>query len=461
MEQRENDRAEAVLAEVWRGLGGPPELLDDVALTGYEPVLPSSFRVGTAAQVSIAAAALGAIAFDHLRSGRRQHLAVDMLHAAVECRSEHQLRVAGQAPGELWDELAGAYSCAHGIVRLHTNFPHHKRGIVDLLGGASTRPAVAAALSAWDAGAFEQLATARGLCVAVLRRFTEWDAHPQAAEIGLAPLIALTRIGDAPPRAWKPAERPLEGVRVLDLTRVIAGPVAGRTLAAHGADVLRLKGAHVPTFDALDRDTGRGKRSAIIDLDDAAGRSRLDTLAGQAHVFLQSYRPGVLARHGFGTDDLAERHPGLVVAELSAYGRSGPWGGKRGFDSLVQTTTGFNAAEADAAGEPPPRPLPAQILDHASGHLLAAGITTAVRRQAEMGGFWHVEVSLARTAAWLRGLGRLGDGFAADTPTGSAVEPLIETRDGIAAVRHAAQLDQTPPRWDRGPTPYGHDSADW
>lgn len=450
------------LEALWHELDGDLGLLDDVTLHGLEPVLPSSFRVGTAAQVSIAAAALAAMAFDRLRGGPRQRLAVAMRHAAIECRSERHVEVNGAPPGELWDDLAGAYPCGDGrTVRLHTNFPHHRAGIVALLAGASTREAIAAALMHRRAEAFETEATDRGLCVAMMRTFAEWDAHPQSAAVAAAPLVRIERVGSAPARGWNVATRPLDGVRVLDLTRIIAGPVAGRTLAAHGADVLRLKGPRQPTIDALDVDTGRGKRSGVVELADPEGRTALDRLLAAGHVFLQSYRPGALERLGYGVDALARRHPGIVIGALSAYGRSGPWADKRGFDSLVQTASGFNVAEAGALGAPPPRPLPLQILDHASGHLLAAGIARALERQASEGGTWHVEVSLARTAAWLRSLGRIEDGFRASEPGSEEVAALSETTGPVRATRHAATLSVTPARFDRAPAAYGTHPPCW
>ncbi|MBO1075091.1 CoA transferase [Roseomonas marmotae] len=455
--------AEATAA-LWHRAGLPREALGWLDLAGAEPALPSSFRVGTAAQASIAAMALAAAALHRQRGGPAQRVAVEMRHAAAEFRSERLLRIDGHEAPELWDAIAGLYPTADGWVRLHTNFPHHRDGVLRLLGVGNDRAEVARALLGRQALAFEDAAAAAGLCVAALRSFAEWDAHPQGRAIPDWPL-RIERIGDAPPQPLPAGTRPLEGIRVLEMTRIIAGPVAGRALAAHGADVLLVTGPHLPAVAPLVIDTGRGKRSAQLDLRVPADLARLEDLLRQADVFLQSYRPGALAARGLGAQRLAALRPGIVCASLSAYGTEGPWRDRRGFDSLVQTASGFNAAEAEAAGERKPRPLPAQALDHASGYLLAFGILAALHRRAVEGGSWQVSVSLAGTGRWLRGLGRLEGGFAAPDPTRAELADLLEESDSgfgrLSAVRHAARMEATPAFFARPSVPLGTDAPEW
>ncbi len=453
----------SVLSDLWSGLGLPADTLGYADLTGSDPALPSSFAVGTAATASIAASGLAAALLWQQRTGRMQRLAVDMRHACAEFWSEQFIAIEGREEVPLWDPIAGLYPCADGVVRLHTNFAHHRDVVLRLLGCANTRDAVTAALTSWRAVAFETAAAEAGGAVTALRSFAEWDAHPQGQAVPALPLINITRIGDAPPQPWPAGDRPLSGIRVAELTRVIAGPVCGRTLAAHGADVMNITGPGLPSV-RID-DLGRGKLAAQVDLREATGREALASLVRGADVFVQGYRPGALAGHGFTPARLAALRPGIVSAALSAFGAVGPWAGRRGFDSLVQTASGFNVAEAEAAGQSAPRALPVQALDHATGYLLALGVMTALHRRATEGGSWHVEVSLARTGLWLRGLGRIEHGF--DTPNQSkeSVADLIEiTPSGFGtmhAIRHAAQLSETPAHWSRPSVPLGTHAPVW
>ncbi len=454
------------LSGLWTEARLPADTLDDAFLTGRDPALPSSFAVGTAAQVSIAASALAAATLWRQRGGRRQRVSVDMRHAAMEFLSEHWVSVVGQPPEETWDRIAGAYQCGDGrYVRLHTNFPHHRDGMLALLGCAYDRDAVAAALKGWKAFDLEDAAAEAGLCASAMRSFAEWDAHPHGQAVPTQPVVRITRIGDAPARPLPPSDRPLGGVRVLDLTRVIAGPVCGRTLAAHGADVLAIASPNLPNFPRLIADTGRGKLSADLELRDEAGRTALRELLRDADIFVQGYRPGALASHGFSPQDTARIRPGIVHVSLSAYGHVGPWFGRRGFDSLVQTASGFNHAEAEAAGQGAPKVLPAQALDHGSGYLLAFGALTALHRRATEGGSWLVQVSLARTGRWIRDLGRVPGGLGVKMPTLVDIEDLIEeTESGfgrLRAMRHAALLSRTPTRWARPAVPLGTDPPVW
>ncbi len=456
-----------VLNQLWLAAGGERDALQDVVLAGREPVLPSSFRVGTIAQTSIAAAALAAAAIWRQRTGERQTVSVDMRHAAVEFRSERYLRIAGKPPGPTWDKIAGVYRTGDGRkVRLHTNFPHHRQGILKLLNCPYDRDAVAAALLGWQAEPFETAAAEAGLVATMLRTPAEWAQHGQGQAVAGLPLLEITRIGEAPPRALarEPA-RPLSGVRVLDLTRVIAGPVCGRALAAHGAEVMRITAPHLPGLAELDIDTGRGKLSAALDLRAAEERERLVGLLRQAHIFVQGYRPGSLAKLGFSPEACAELRPGIIAVTLSAYGHQGPWAARRGFDSLVQNASGLNVAEAEAANVPAPKELPAQALDHASGYLMAFGAMMALARKAREGGSWHVRVSLAQTGHWLSQLDRLDNGFACPDIKFEAIADLLDAADTpfgrLTYVRHAAALSKTPARWTRPPVPLGSHAPVW
>jgi crotonobetainyl-CoA:carnitine CoA-transferase CaiB-like acyl-CoA transferase len=461
--------AERELAKLWLASRSEADALGKVRLSGADPALPSTFAVGTIAQAAIAAAGLAAAELHHARGGQRQFVAVDIRHAAAEFRSERYVRYEAATPA-LWDPIAGLYPTRDGRwVRIHTNFAHHRDGVLALLGCENTRAAVQAVLLGWDAETFESEAAAHHLVATMTRTQAEWAAHEQGQAVTALPLLEIDKIGDAPPRARRLGERPLSGIRALDLTRIIAGPVAARTLAAHGAEVLNITSPNLPAIPLLVVDTGRGKRTAHVDLDSAGGVATLKNLARGADVFLQGYRPGGLAMRGFSETDLIALSPGVVVASLSAYGHAGPWSARRGFDSLTQNANGLNWEEALAAapGEPVQRPkeLPAQALDHAAGYLLAFGAMTALRRQMTEGGSWRVRTSLAQVGHWLQSLPRVPGGPAAPDPSRESIVDLLEaTPSGfgvLTAVQHAAHLSATPARWDLPAMPLESHAAVW
>src|SRR5690349_2057210 len=454
-----------ILSDIWTSIGGEASALDALTLTGDEPQLPSSFRVAVAAQVSVAATGLAAAGIWKLRSGQAQDVAVDMRHAVVECRSERYLRVDGKPPPPAWDAIAGVYKTRDGFVRLHTNFPHHRDAVCKVLNCTPERDAVQAALMQWDGEAFETAAYAGGCVVAFMRSHDQWSATPHAKALAGLPLISITKIGEAAPKPWPKGDRPLAGIRVLDLSRVIAGPVAGRTLAAHGADVLLISGPELPAIPWLTIDTGRGKLTSFVELKNEQGRAALRDLLAEADIFSQGYRPRAIAGLGFSPEDAARINPGIIYVTLSAYGHAGPWAERRGFDSLVQTATGFNHAEGQAAGIDGPKELPAQMLDHATGYFMAFGAMMAKARQAREGGSWHVRVSLAQTGRWLWNLGRVARGLKTPDLTAEAVEPFMEDLPSafgpLHSVKHSAILSKTPAYWERPAVKLGTHPPEW
>ena len=455
-----------ILADLWTLAGGDLSALDAVTLTGEEPQLPSSFRVAAAAQASIAATGLAAAQIWKLRSGQSQDVAVDMCHAIVECRSERYLRVNGKGPPPAWDAIAGIYKTRdQRFVRLHTNFRHHRDAVCKVLNCKPERDDVQAALMQWDGEAFETAAYAGGCVVALMRPHDEWSALPHAKALAALPPISIEKIGEAEPKSWPAGDRPLAGLRVLDLSRVIAGPVAGRTLAVHGADVLLISGPDLPAIPWLTIDTGRGKITSFVELKSEQGRGVLRDLLASADIFSQGYRPRALANLGFSPEEAARISPGIVYMSLSAYGHAGPWAERRGFDSLVQTATGFNHAEGQAAGVDGPKELPAQMLDHATGYLMAFGAMMARARQSREGGSWHVRASLAQTGRWLRNLGRVADGFKTEDLKGDAVRAFVEEMPSgfgpLQSVGHAAALSKTPAFWARPAMPLGSHPPRW
>ncbi|MEV4375908.1 CoA transferase [Streptosporangium sp. NPDC049644] len=449
------ERIRELAAEV--GVELPP-----VRVTGDDPVLPSVFRVGGAAAVAVGAATAAAAAL----GGGGREVAVDVREAAAAFRDERHFRIDGVA-GELWAPLSGDYRAADGWVRLHCNFDHHRDAALAALGlpPDAGRDAVARACAGRAAVEVEESVTAAGGCAAAMRSRAEWREHPQARGVTAAPLVGLTRLGEtrlgdpggvrAPRRGGR---RPLDGVRVLDLTRVIAGPVATRTLAAHGAQVLRVGAGHLPEVPGLVIGTAFGKRSCHLDLRTAAGSAALRDLVAGADVFVQSYRPGALRSLGFGPGELAAIRPGIVCVDVSAYGGHGPWALRRGFDSLVQMACGIAHEGGDGSR---PHPLPAQVLDHATGYLAAFGAMAALLRRSAEGGSWRVELSLAGTARWLDGLGRV-DGAATPEPD---VADLIEETDSVFGrltyLRPPGTVGGISPYWASPPPENGEHPPAW
>jgi len=465
---------ELALDHIWTLAHCERAALRSVHFTGSEPALPSVFRVGALACATIAATGLAAAEYHRLRTGRGQPVSVDMRRALASFRSERYLRIDGGPPPALRDPVTGFYETRDGRwIQLHTNFAHHLAGVLKVLGCENDRAAVASAIRGWDGAALDQTLADAGLCAALIRTPQEWAALDQAKAIASLPLFEIERIGDAPPelatRHASPSvnagSRPLSGVRVLDLSRIIAGPVGGRALAQHGAEVLMINGPHLPNIAPLVIDNGRGKRSAVLDLRDAAGRETLRGLTRDADVFLQAYRPGALAARGFGPDDAARLRPGIVYVSVCAYGYEGPWASRRGFDSLVQSASGIAATEQRAAASAEPRHLPCQALDHATGYLAAFGAMAALARRATEGGSWHVKVSLAQTGRWLQSFGEIPDGWQAPELTLDDLRDCVETVQSgfgrVQAVQPAEQLDETPAFLALPPAPIGTHEAKW
>src|SRR5262245_9547088 len=334
--------AAAALAELWALAGADAAALDRVALTGADPVLPTDFKIGTAATAVIAAGGLAASELWRLRTGRAQQVSVDLRAAVAAFRSERYLQVDGQPPPDVRGEIFGFYPARDGrFIQIHGAMPHHRRAILGFLGAEETRDSVAAAVGKWAGQDLEDALAALNLPVGLVRTRADWQAHPQGVAVAALPRLEIIRIGDAPVESIEENGRPLGHVRVLDLTRVIAGPVCGRTLAAYGADVMLVTGPHLDNAPALLMDTGFGKLSASLDLRRHDDAEQLRRLIRGSDVFCQSYRPGALARQGFAPEDVARLRPGIVYVTLCAYSHAGPWHERRGFETLIQTVSGM------------------------------------------------------------------------------------------------------------------------
>jgi crotonobetainyl-CoA:carnitine CoA-transferase CaiB-like acyl-CoA transferase len=451
-----------------------------LSFDGPDVVLPSSFAVTDAAVATTAAFTTAVAELASKLDGGQEaaNVTVDSVATSVAFQSErHLVAPAGHDGGELLDPLLGHYRASDGYVQFHTNFSHHRAALLSATGTGPepTRDDVAAVVATAGRFHWETAVAEAGGIAAAVRHLAEWEEHPHARHVGERPPILVSDLGSGTGERAKDLgraspDRPLAGLRVLDLTRVIAGPVCTRSLAAYGADVLRIGGPALPVVDALLADTTLGKRFANLDLDTTAGVSAALDLAAGADVVVTGFRPGALAGKGLTTEAMLERNPELILADLSAFGPDGPWGGRRGFDSITQSATGIVDEESTAlrsSGLLPDdavRPLPCQLLDHGTGFLLALGVVSALLRRLDGAGGQRVEASLLTTRNWLVSLGRTdpteGEGLSA-----ANVEAWSQRRrTANGDMSHAAfpgVIDGVPARWDVGPTAPGADAAVW
>ena len=437
------------------GLQGEAEFL------GGDPVLPIRYRVGTAGAAALGALGLGAAKL----LNEPQRVSVNVRAAAVSLRSALYLRINGEPPPAVWDPMSGFYPVGDGWVSIHCNFPNHRDAAMQVLGTEPDRAKAEEASRTWTGEALEDAIHAVGGCAGYVRSEEQWLQHPQAQAVASQPLLEIVQIGDAPPYTPPARARPLLGVRVLDLTRVLAGPTCAKSLAAFGADVLKLSAAHLPDSGVVELDTGIGKRSARIDLRTQPQVERLRKLVARADVFSQSYRPGALARRGFSPEDLAALRPGIVCASLSAWGESGPWRARRGFDSIVQAVSGIAQANGDAAK---PKLLPVSAIDYVSGYLMAFGVCVALARRRRQGGSWLVRVALARVGKFIVDQGVVPEsawrGLPDELPE-EELEPLLaQMRSPAGRIRYlqpAVELSETPAFWCRPPVKLGYHPPVW
>jgi hypothetical protein len=450
----------ALAAQAWGALDGDPAALSALEFT-VEGALPSAFPVSDFAASAVGVAALAVAELTAPVLGPLARVRVDRRLASAWFL--WSLRHAAWTMPAAWDPIAGDYRTADGWIRLHTNAPRHRAAALNVLGVAMDRGAVAAAVATWSGLALETAIVEAGGCAAEMRSARAWSEHPQGRAVADEPLAAITRRAAPTFGDWRPgAQRPLEGLKVLDLTRVLAGPVATRFLAGYGADVLRI--------DPLDWDEPSivpevtlGKRCARLDLAATADRAVFERLLSQADVLVHGYRPDALERLGFGEAARRALAPDLIEITLDAYGWSGPWAGRRGFDSLVQMSAGLAEAGMRWKATDAPTPLPVQALDHATGYLMAAAAVRAVTARARGDGASVSRFSLARTAKTLieAAGGAEAAPFSAETPDDLA--PAVERTEWGEARRlmPPVRIEGADMLWNRAACALGSGSPEW
>jgi crotonobetainyl-CoA:carnitine CoA-transferase CaiB-like acyl-CoA transferase len=450
----------------------PDERVREVEITGgADPVLPTPFRIGAAGAAALAATGLASADLWELRGGRRQEVSVDLRQAVASLRSGHYLQVNGAAVSTDRNPVMGVYPAKNGRWSyIHANFPNHRAAAMSVLGVPEEREAVRQAVAKWEALELEEAILAAKGAGGMVRSMAEWAKHPQAAAIASLPLMEILKIADSPPEPLPEAERPLSGIRVLDLTRVLAGPTSARTLAEHGADVMKITAPHLPNIGYQEYDTGHGKLQAHLDLRQPQDVETLRGLVREADVFTQGYRPGTLGNRGLSPEALSQLRPGLVYVSMCAFSHVGPWASRRGFDTVVQTVSGITTRQAELfpGANPGPQFYPVSAIDYLTGYLMAFGAMVALARRAREGGSWLVRISLAQTGRWLVDRGEVPQAALKDVDKelypAEIARWSIESDTPVGRLRHlgpTVRMSETAPYWARPSAPLGHHQPVW
>ncbi len=452
-----------------RGQDLPPA--GEVEITGDDPVFASPFRLGETCAAVLAGVGVAVSDLWELKTGRRQRVGIDVRHAAAALRSTTYLQRPGpdgvfaavrNEPHEAMIRMTQPWPTRDGRWFLpHFGLPNLRARVRGVLGCDDTPEAVARAVSSWDALDLEAAIDEARACGGMVRSNAEWLAHPHGQVLQAKPIVEIIKIADSDPEPLPDGARPLDGIRALDLTRILAGPVAARTLAENGAEVLMVTAEGLPQIAEHVMDTSHGKRSCFLDLKTAEGADRLRALARDADVFSQGYRPGMLAGLGFGPEELAELRPGIVYLSISCFGADGPLSHRAGWEQVAQTVTGI----CHDSGLDRPALAPAAACDYTTGYLGAYGVLLALARCAREGGSYHVRVSLCRSGMFIQRHGRIALDETLDDLDDAELDALrIESRPASGPLRHLGpvlQLSETPPHWTR-PTPVlGGDGAEW
>ncbi|PUA44161.1 acyl-CoA transferase [Pseudomonas protegens] len=447
-----------LLATLQAALGLAPA---SVRQTG-QGALPSAFAVTDLACASIAVAGQALAELLYSQTGHRPQVSVDRRLASFWFAGS--IRPQGWSLPSPWDPIAGDYPSRDGWIRLHTNAPHHRAAAERVLGAVSGRDAMAARVASWDALELEQAIVDQGGCAAQMRSWAQWQAHPQGQAVNAEPLVHWLPHRGSRPNTWSGSSaRPLAGLKVLDLTRVLAGPVASRLLAGLGAEVLRIDppGWNEP---ALEPEVTLGKRCARLDLHDLEQRAVFEGLLAEADLLLHGYRADALDHLGYDAETRQRIAPGLIEVSLNAYGWSGPWRDRRGFDSLVQMSAGIAAAGMDWKAAEQPLPLPVQALDHATGYLMAASALRALNLSLSGGQGTSARLSLARTAKLLvehcRSTGNQTP-LRAETPEDQGLLQEQTPWGPARRLQVPLHISATPVQWDCPATVLGAHRPKW
>ena len=438
---------------------------------GTDPVLPTSFKITETSTAALSAVGLAINDLWEIRTGKRQDIAINSRQATASLRSGKYMDMDTAPVSTERNPVMGVYPAQNGRWSyLHCNFPNHRAAALTVLGVAEDKEEVRRAVSQWDALELEEAIISAKGAGGMVRSMEEWAHHPQAAAIGTLPLMVIIKIADSPPETLPEGDRPLSGVRVLDLTRVLAGPTCARTMAEHGADVLKITASHLPNIGYQEYDTGHGKLSANLDLRDDGNLETLHDLIRDTDIFSQGYRPGTLGDRGLSPESLAKIRPGIIYISLSAFSHLGPWSSRRGFDTVVQTVSGITDRQGRLfpGAEAGPQFYPVSAIDYLTGYLMAFGGLVALARRAREGGSWLVRISLAQTGRWLVDQGQVPETALNGVPSEFSDSEIkqwstsSETPVGkLAHLSPVLELSETRAHWARPSVPLGYNDPIW
>jgi crotonobetainyl-CoA:carnitine CoA-transferase CaiB-like acyl-CoA transferase len=453
---------------------GEPEA-GAVAITGADPVFSTRFKIGETCAAVLAGVGVAVADLWELKTGRRQNVGIDVRHAAAGLRSSAYLQ-RPDADGTFQPVVNRHHEAMRAItqpwptkdgrwVLPHFGLPNLQARMVKLLGCEPEPTSVAKAVAKWNALDLEAAIDEARVCGGMVRSNAEWLDHPHGQALAAKPIVEILKIGDSDAEPLPMGDRPLSGIRALDLTRILAGPMAARTLAEHGADVLMVTAERLPQIPEHVLDTSHGKRSTFLDLAQRQDAARLKALIEGADVFSQGYRPGTMHKLGFGPEEVAALRPGIIYATISCYGADGPFSHRAGWEQVAQTMTGLCHEGRTAARPDGPALLPAAACDYTTGYLAAYGILLALAERACEGGSYHVRASLCQSGMFIYRQGKIAFPGLGLEPAPDELDALrIETRPNSGPLRHLGPilgLSESPPHWTL-PTPrLGGDAPAW
>jgi crotonobetainyl-CoA:carnitine CoA-transferase CaiB-like acyl-CoA transferase len=452
-----------------RGRGMPEA--GEVSITGQDPVFSARFKIGETTANILAGIGVAVTDIHEMKTGKRQKVAIDVRHAAATCQSSKflQKRDAGGAWKAVESEsmshmrsITQPWQCKDGRWYLpHFNLPHLHDRVIRVLGCASNKEAVARAVAQWNSMDLENAVAEARACGSIVRSNAEWLEHPHGKMLAGKPLVEVTKIGDSDPMPFPKGERPLSGIKVLDLTRILAGPIAARTLAENGAEVLMIAAQHLPQVPEHVMDTSHGKRSCFLNLTQADDLATVKKLVRNADVFSQGYRPGIMDKHGLSPEELAKERPGIIYVSISCYGAGGPFSNRGGWEQIAQCSTGICLDNGDER----PKLLPASACDYTTGYNGAYGVLLALARRAREGGSYHVRVSLSRSGMYIYKQGHVAYSKPDMGLSQAELDSImIESTGGHGTLKHLGpvlKMSATKPYWDKPSPVLGANRPEW